>query len=80
MEEIMKIVIATAAALLAASSFAFAADNGGKNDGKDGMNNDPATTGSVTKDATGDIDDAMKCREGVSGGAPCQEDGTVMPQ
>ena len=44
------------------------------------MNNDPATTGSVTKDATGDIDDAMKCREGVSGGDPCQEDGTVMPQ
>jgi len=77
----MKLAIATAAALLAASSFTFAADN---NDGKDvpdgGAVRDEQTTGSISNPETGNIDDATKCREGVSGGAPCQEDGTVMPQ
>ena len=75
----MKLAIATAAALLAASSFAFAADNnGGKNDNNNGQDN--MNTGSVTKDGTGDLEDQQKCREGTGGGAPCQERGTVMPQ
>lgn len=71
----MKLVIATTAALLAASSFAFAADNAG---GKDGKNSDPTTTGSTTKDSTGDLTDQKNCREGTGGGAPCQERGTTM--
>lgn len=76
----MKIAIATAAALLAASSFALAADNNG---GKDGMKNDQTTTGSIkgnglNKDGTSD--DAQKCREHSGGGAPCQENGTMMDQ
>ncbi|MBX9459526.1 MAG: hypothetical protein KL863_27790 [Rhizobium sp.] len=78
----MKIAIATAATLLAASSFAFAADNNGGKDGKDGMM-DNSTTGSIqsqTKDSTGGIDDATECREGTAGGPLCQEPGTAMPQ
>lgn len=43
----MKLAIATAAALLAATSFTFAADNGGKNGGKDGMP-DNSITGSIS--------------------------------
>lgn len=80
----MRIAIATAAALLAASSFAFAADNNGNNNGgKDGMKNDQTTTGSIkgnglNKDGTSD--DAEKCREHVAGGAPCLENGTTMDQ
>jgi len=74
----MKLAIATAAALLAASSFSFAADNNGGKDGKDGMKNDQTTTGSVTKDSTGDLMDQKNCREGTGGGAPCQEQGTTM--
>lgn len=74
----MKLAIATAAALLAASTFAFAADNNGGKDGKGGMKNDQTTTGSVTKDGTGDTLDQKKCREGTGGGAPCQEQGTTM--
>ena len=50
----MKAAIATtfAAALVAASSLAFAADTGA-GDNKDGMKNDPSTTGSVTNDGRG---------------------------
>jgi len=72
----MKLAIATAAALLAASSFAFAADNNGG--GNDNSNNksDGMTTGSVTRDGTGDLEDQKDCREGTGGGAPCQEIGT----
>lgn len=75
----MKLAIATAAALLAASSFAFAADNnsGGNNGGNNGTK-DNMTTGSTTKDGTGDLEDQQKCREGTGGGAPCQENGTTM--
>jgi hypothetical protein len=82
MEEFpMKIAIATAAALLAASSFAFAADNnGGNNGGKDGMKNDQTTTGSISDPSRPDMDDAQKCRDHVAGGAPCQEPGTTMDQ
>jgi hypothetical protein len=78
MEETMKIAIATAAVLLSASSFAYAADNNGGKDGKDGMKNDQTTTGSVTKDGSGDLMDQENCREGTGGGAPCQEQGTTM--
>lgn len=79
----MKSVLATtlAAGLLAVSSFAFAADNnGGKSEPDGGSARDPMTTGDINNPETGTIDDATKCREGTSGGAPCQEDGTVMPQ
>lgn len=76
----MRLAIATAAALLAASSFAFAADNNGGAQPDGGSARDDSTTGSINSPQTGNIDDATKCREGVSGGAPCQEDGTVMPQ
>jgi len=74
----MKIAIATAAALLAASSFAFAADNNGSKGGKDGPNTDPATTGSLKGNGLnidGSSDDAAKCREGSAGAALCQQDG-----
>lgn len=76
----MKNVLSTtlAAGLLAVSSLAFAADN--NNGGKNNENQDQTTTGSVTRDGTGDLEDQQKCREGTGGGAPCQEDGTVMPQ
>jgi hypothetical protein len=72
----MKTVLATTlvAGLLAVSPLAFAADN--NNGGKD--NKDQTTTGSVTRDGTGDMEDAQKCREGTGGGAPCQERGTTM--
>ena len=70
-----KLASTLAVAMLAASSFAFAADNGGKNDGKDGMDN---TTTNSTKNSTGDIDDQKACRDGSGGGAPCSEDGTTM--
>ncbi|MBX9455208.1 MAG: hypothetical protein KL863_03820 [Rhizobium sp.] len=42
-----KLASTLAVALVAASSFAFAADNSGGKDGKDGMMNDPNTTGSI---------------------------------
>ena len=77
----MKLAATLAVALLSASSFAFAADNNGGKDVPDGgAGRDDTTTGSISDPETGNIDDATKCREGVSGGAPCQEDGTVMPQ
>jgi hypothetical protein len=72
----MKLVLTLAAGLLAASSFAFAADNnGGKNDnnGKDNM-----ATGSINDPSRPDMEDAQKCRDHVAGGAPCQEPGTTM--
>lgn len=68
----MKIALATAAALLSASSFAFAADNGGKNDGK----NDADKTGSISDPNRPDMDDAEKCRDHVAGGPVCNEQGT----
>ena len=80
MEDPMKIAATLAVALLSVSSFAMAADNNGGKGGKDGMKTDPATTGSTTVDSTGDLQDQKKCREGTGGGAPCQEDDTVMPQ
>lgn len=71
----MKIAIATAAALLAATSFAFAADNkGGGKDGKNGT--DPTTTGSLKGNGLnidGTSDDAEKCRAGTAGAALCGE-------
>lgn len=78
----MKIALTVAAGLLAASSFAFAADNNGgdKNGGKDGMKDNMTTGSTQTQDATGDLEDQKHCREGTGGGAPCQEPGTVMPQ
>jgi hypothetical protein len=80
MEEIMKAAIATtfAAALVAASSLAFAADTG-SGDNKDGMKQDPATTGSVNENKAG-VEMREDCRDGMSGGAPCQEPGTTMDQ
>lgn len=72
----MKLALTLAAGLLAASSMAFAADNGGgKNDnnGRDNM-----TTGSVNNPSRPDAEEAQKCRDHVAGGAPCQEPGTVM--
>jgi hypothetical protein len=66
-----------AAGLLAASSFAFAADNnGGKNNNNGGKDN--MTTGSINDPVRPDMEDAEKCREHVAGGAPCQEPGTTM--
>ena len=57
----MKNVLATtlAAGLLAVSSLAFAADN---NNGDKNNNQDRTTTGSVTRDGTGDLEDQQKCR------------------
>lgn len=76
----MKLALTLAAGLMAASSLAFAADNnGGDKGGKDGMK-DQSTTGSIQRQNDDTGDDAMKCREGVSGGAPCQEPGTTMEQ
>jgi len=75
----MKIALTLAAGLLAASSMAFAADNSGSKDNNG--NPDTMNTGSIEKNGInkdGTIDDATKCREGTGGGAPCQEDGTVM--
>jgi len=73
----MKLVIATTAALLAASSFAFAADNNGGKGGKDGT--DPATTGSLKGNGLnvdGSSDDAAKCRDGSAGAALCDQPGS----
>ena len=76
----MKLALTLAAGMLAASSLAFAADNnGGKNDGKNDNMMDQSTTGSI-RNQDGPGDDATKCREGISGGAPCQEPGTTMDQ
>jgi hypothetical protein len=76
----MKIAATIAVALLSASTFAFAADNGGE-DGKNGT--DPATTGSLKGNGLnidGTSDDAEKCREGTAGAALCDERRTTMPQ
>lgn len=77
----MKLALTLAAGILAASSFAFAADDngGGNKDGKNDNMMDQSTTGSI-RDQDGTGDDATKCREGISGGAPCQEPGTTMEQ
>ena len=69
----MKIAIATAAAMLAASSFAFAANNdGGDRGSRDGV--DRSTTGSIERDRN-DIDDQERCRNHEWGGPLCGEMG-----
>ena len=72
----MKLALTLAAGMLAASSFAFAADNNGGNNNANNSNQDNMNTGSVTRDGTGDLEDQKDCREGTGGGAPCQEMGT----
>ena len=75
----MKIAATLAVALLSASTFAFAADNNGGKDGKNGT--DPATTGSLKGNGLnidGSSDDAEKCRDGAAGAALCDEQGTTM--
>ncbi len=80
----MKLALTLAAGMLAASSFAFAADNNGGNNNGGGKNDgmtDKMNTGSIDgRNDQGDLDDATKCREGTAGGAPCQELGTGMQQ
>ena len=69
----MKITIATAAAILATSSFAIAASNNGGVDkgGRDGV--DRSATGSIQRDVN-DIDDQERCRNHEWGGPLCGED------
>ena len=71
----MRIAIATAAALLAASSMAYAGKGGDKggNDGRDGRM-DTMTTGSIDRDRN-DIDDQEACRNHEWGGPLCGEMG-----
>jgi len=69
----MKLAIATAAALLAASSFTFAANNGG---GSDGGKNDGDRTGSIERnDNNFDYEDKERCRNHEFGGPLCGEKG-----
>jgi hypothetical protein len=74
---IMKIALTLAASLLAFSSLAYAADNSSGTQPDGGTARDDTTTGSINRPDTGRLDDATNCREGVSDGAPCQEDGTT---
>jgi len=71
----MKIAIATAAALLVASSMAYADKGGDKggNGGRDGRM-DNMTTGSINRDRN-DIDDQEACRNHEWGGPLCGEMG-----
>lgn len=67
----MKIAIATAAAMLAASTLAFAGNNnGGDRGGRDGV--DRSTTGSIRDQ--NDIDDQERCRNHEWGGPLCGQD------
>ena len=75
----MKIAATLAVVLFSASTFAFAADNNGGKGGKNGA--DPSTTGSLKGNGLnidGSSDDAAKCREGDTGAALCQEQGTAV--
>lgn len=77
----MRAAIATtfAAALLAASSMAYAADNN-NGDNNDGMKNDPATTGSITNNGRSvPLEDREFCIANPSD-AKCQDLGGVTNQ